>query len=398
MAKQTKEKTGTASKTDRRVRSINPLSLDEKFTGTEPLWNTEAALKYDQATFDRHLRTSLNWYNYYNTTKTTKKYLVDWLRKNTDLTVAEITAFDRSADKYTSMTACGLVLAHRRGMPIREREHNWLVKHVRDVLRNSAKDIVIEPTQEAKIVAPAQVTTIQDRLNEKLSEFIGELEGRFDDAVTKKVAVASGNEFFKSMNVPQALIKRIHDHFERRLTEFRELQASKDAYVKESYRQFKAADWRRVIAWLEGLLADCNSYTQLKRATRKPRAPKAMSREKIVSKLKFLKEDPALKVASINPTEIIGAKELWCFNTQTRKLYRYVADSQIGSLGVKGSSIVGYDTSKSVGKTLRKPSEQLKEFAKSGKVALRTFLDKIRATETLANGRLNQYTLLLKVG
>jgi hypothetical protein len=59
---------------------------------------------------------------------------------------------------------------------------------------------------------------------------------------------------------------------------------------------------------------------------------------------------------------------------------------------------VGYDASKSVGKTLRKPSEQLKEFTKSGKVALRTFLDKIRATETLANGRLNQYTLLLKVG
>lgn len=397
MPRQAKEKTGTAAKTATRVRTL--LSVDEKFTGPEPVWNTEQALQYDQATFDRKLRTSLNWYNYYQTTKTTKKYLVDWLRKNTEMSAAEINAFDRSADKYTSMTACGLILAHRRGMPIRQREHDWLIKHVNEVIRNSAKDDIVDAEpQPKKVVAPAQVVTIQDRLNEKLGELIGELEGRFDDAVVKKVTVASGGEFLKSMNVPQALAKRIQDHFEARLGEFRELQTSKDAYVKESYRHFKAADWRRVISWLEGLIADCSAYTQLKRATRKPRAPKAVSREKIVSKLKYLKEDTGLKVASINPTDIIGAKELWCFNTQTRKLYRYIADSQVGTLGVKGTSIVGYDASKSVGKTLRKPSEQLKEFAKSGKVALRTFLDKIRATETLANGRLNQYTLLLRVG
>jgi hypothetical protein len=386
-----KEKTAST----RRTRTSSPLSIDEKFMGTEPVWDTQAAQSYDDATFDALMRKSLNWYNYFYTTKTTKKYVLDWARKHTELDAKTLNAFDRSADKFTSMTACGLAMAHRRGMPFRQRHVDFLVKHINQVVAKAAA--VETPAVETPVVKPEAVISIQDRLNEKLSEYIGELEGRLDDAVVKKSDRANAIELMKALNVPQALVRRIRTHFETRLTEFKELQVSKDAYVKESYRHFKAADWRRVVAWLEGLLQDCDSYGQVKKAARKPRAPKAVSREKIVSKLKYLKEDTALKIVSIKPTDIIGAKEFWCFNTQTRKLCRYIADAQVGSLGVKNNSIVGFDTAKSVCKTLRKPSEQLKEFAKAGKVALRTFLDKIRATETQVNGRMNDNMLLLKV-
>jgi hypothetical protein len=50
-----------------------------------------------------------------------------------------------------------------------------------------------------------------------------------------------------------------------------------------------------------------------------------------------------------------------------------------------------------VGKTLRKPEEKLKEFAKATKVQLRKFLEDIKATETQGNGRMNSDTVLLKV-
>ena len=82
---------------------------------------------------------------------------------------------------------------------------------------------------------------------------------------------------------------------------------------------------------------------------------------------------------------------------QTRKLYKYIADSLTGPLGVKGTSIINFDTTKSVGKTLRKPEEKLKEFAKATKVQLRKFLDEIKATETVGNGRMNSDMVLLKV-
>jgi hypothetical protein len=58
---------------------------------------------------------------------------------------------------------------------------------------------------------------------------------------------------------------------------------------------------------------------------------------------------------------------------------------------------MGFDLDKSVSKTLRKPAEQLAEFAKAGKVALRTFIKDIKAVEVKLNGRINSDVLLLKV-
>jgi hypothetical protein len=97
----------------------------------------------------------------------------------------------------------------------------------------------------------------------------------------------------------------------------------------------------------------------------------------------------------VNPVEIIGASELWVYNSKTRKLGKYVA-AAYQTLNVKGTTIINFDVDKSVCKTLRKPSEQLKEFARAGKVQLRKFLEEIRATDTKLNGRINADILLLK--
>jgi hypothetical protein len=86
---------------------------------------------------------------------------------------------------------------------------------------------------------------------------------------------------------------------------------------------------------------------------------------------------------------------LWIYNTKTRKLGKYIAASY-KQLTIKGTSIDGFDVDKSVCKTLRKPDEKLKEFAKAGKIQLRKFLDEIKATETKLNGRISADIVLLK--
>jgi hypothetical protein len=101
-------------------------------------------------------------------------------------------------------------------------------------------------------------------------------------------------------------------------------------------------------------------------------------------------------LVSINPADIIGSKELWVYNTKTRKLGKYVA-AEYQELGVKGASITGFSENLSVQKTLRKPVEQLKEFKTAGKVVLRKFLEDIKAVDTKMNGRIGEETLLLKV-
>lgn len=132
------------------------------------------------------------------------------------------------------------------------------------------------------------------------------------------------------------------------------------------------------------------------KVNRAPRAKKAVPAEKIVGKLKYMKTNEPLKLVSINPADILGAKELWVYNTKNRKLGRYIA-KEYSELGVKGASIINFDENLSVQKTVRKPEEKLKEFKAAGKVALRKFLDDINATDTKLNGRLNEETVLLKV-
>ena len=68
-----------------------------------------------------------------------------------------------------------------------------------------------------------------------------------------------------------------------------------------------------------------------------------------------------------------------------------------GALGIKGTTIIGYNENKSVTKTLRKPDIQLKDFMSVTKVELRKFLENIKTTEVKLNGRINSDTLLLKV-
>jgi hypothetical protein len=129
------------------------------------------------------------------------------------------------------------------------------------------------------------------------------------------------------------------------------------------------------------------------------------SADKLVAKLKYAKVDPKYKLASVNPADIVGANELWVFNTKTRKLGKYVAKNidpkgmrrEGSGLSVKGTTILGFDEASSIQKTLRKPDVQLKEFKDAGKVKLRKFLDEIPTTDTKLNGRCNPETVLLKI-
>ena len=237
--------------------------------------------------------------------------------------------------------------------------------------------------------------TIQDRLNEKTSEIIGELEGIYDEVDLKNKVDFKPYDFLVANNVVQSQLSKYETLFSRRKAELELAQSRNDDQLKEAYSHYKSADFKRMIAWIDNLLVAVSQYRGVKKATKKARIKKAPSKEKLISKLKYAKTDTALKIVSISPADIIGASELWIYNTKSRKLGKYVAGSY-QTLGVKGTTIVGFDEQKSTSKTLRKPEEKLKEFAKAGKVQLRKFLDEIRATETRLTGRINEDIVLLK--
>jgi hypothetical protein len=281
-------------------------------------------------------------------------------------------------------------------MPLKPRALQYLETAVRDVVEkyteyNEEDDDLAVKEDTPKVYVP----TIQDRLNEKLSATVGELEGHFDDVVTNTKSTFKPYDFLVAQNVAQAQLGKLESAFDSTRAELEAAQAREDEQLVEGYKHFKAADYKRIYAWLDELQKAVEQYRGVKKATKKARVKKSPSKEKLVAKLKYLKQDNTLKLVSVNPVDIIGAQELWVYNTKTRKLGQYMAMSSSG-LAIKGTSIDNY-TAKSASKTLRKPDQQLADFMKAGKVALRTFLNSIKATETKLNGRINADVMLLRV-
>jgi len=370
----------------------DPLFADEKYTGREPVWDTERALAMTQEEFDHHLRKAFTYYNYFYSAKDLKKYVTDWMKDH--YSKADVSRFIRSSDRLLPITVCSLIKAHKQGMPLRDKELAYVQDRIYEIINS---DIPDEAIPEQKTVAPAAVKTIQDRLNEKTSEHLGYFEGLYDEVVAGGTVDPKAYDYLVSNAVPQSQIKKFEDLFMARKTELGEALGRADEQIVEAYRHYKAADYKRHHAFIQSILDALDQYRNVKKATKKARVKRAPNKEKVVSKLKYMREEKTLKLVSINPVDIIGAQELWCYNTKTRKLYKYVADSVTGPLGIKGTTLTGYNESASIGKTLRKPEEKLKEFAKAGKVQLRKFLEDIKATETLGNGRLNSDTVLLRV-
>jgi len=292
------------------------------------------------------------------------------------------------------MALSGLIRAEGKGMPMREKHRTYIVDTISKIVANAVPVVAVAADKKAvKAVAPS----IQDRLAEKTAGIIGEIEGQLDNVYMGKAVDFKVYDYLAANNFAQAQVGKIRAVFQKQADELALALGGTDEQLKEGYSHLTKASAKRVMEYFTTLFADLDSYTHVKKATKKLRVKKPVSKDKQIARVKFMKESKELKIVSISPADIIGATELWVYDTKYRKLLQYVADSHGGTLGIKGASITGYDEVKSCGKSLRKPVEQLREFSKSGKVALRTFMGTIKAVSVKLNGRINENHLLLKV-
>jgi len=368
--------------------------FDERGTGPEPVWDTERALTMDDKTFRHHMNNSLRYYAYHYSTKDLKKNVVSWMQDN-GYEKNHIDTFIKSPTGHLGITACSLATAHKRGMPLKKDAIKFIkerIEYVSEIVDTDDYDEVVEQ----KVTAPAQVKTIQDRLQEKTDANLAHFDGLVDELVGGNKVDPKAFEYFKANNVPQAQLSNYTEWAEQYVSELKEAQTGQDEDLAESYKHYKAADFKRMYAFFDKFDQAIDQYRQVKKQTKKARVKRAPNKEKAVSKMKYLKEDNNLKLASINPVDIIGAHELWVYNVKTRKMFKYVADDILGPLNVKGTTVLGFNPAKSIGKTVRKPEQVLSEFMKAGKVQLRKFLDDIKAVSIPANGRINKDILLLK--
>ncbi len=370
-----------------------------------PSW--DGASDWDGDKFNANFRKAMDYYRLESTVKELKVKVVEWMPSQ-GYDRADIRAIRKTKDKYFNGTMVGVAACLVKGMPEVHAEFNggkdtglWLRNEIEKVMKEGGADL--EDDEDApKEEKPAVYTpSIQERTRDAAYAMTDELEDAYQSFHTDPENFDP--KAFKILNLLKgkgakaAHARIIRDFYARDLAELLELASGKaDDQLREGYSHRSRKQIKNFIAFLQEIESACNMLMQEAKVNKKPRKVKAVSKDKVVSKLKYKKTDEPLKLVSVNPADIIGMKELWVYNTKTRKLGKYVA-AEFHDLGVKGTTITGFDEAKSVQKTLRKPADQLKEFKAAGKVALRKFLDEINAVDTKMNGRINEETVLLKV-
>jgi hypothetical protein len=247
-----------------------------------------------------------------------------------------------------------------------------------------------------QIIAPP---SIQDRIREKAREVAGEVEGWIDDWVMdKKTPIKTVEDFvslYKANELKAVHMTYMRAAFQRRTKEFEEAIRGEDKQLVEGYSNFSKTELKKLVVMMRNLFLACDMMQEVAKVARVPRKKKPVSVDKVVSKLKYKKEDPQLGIVSMNPVHIVGSKEVWVYNTKTRKLGVYKAVDADG-LAVKGTGILNYSPD-SVEKTLRKPADTLAEFKKASKVKLRTFMKELTTLDIPCQGKLNEHHVILRI-
>ena len=366
--------------------------VDVKYVGDEP---TYPSVEEQQAWTDSEYRTqvmrSLNWYAHTQDKKKSAEWLSLFLARNPRR--QKIADAVKRGDIWPGPTVGFALRAGRVGLALRFGTLRTLVKQ----LKQADKGVDTSNQIVEVVVDDKPKFNIQERMAEKTAEFLGELEGRFDDFTLEFKGEPKLVELMTQMNVPAVQVKTVQEFINKKIAEFEEVNSSKDSQVLEAYKHLGKRQITAIVKWWTQALSDANSYNVVKKASKAPRKKKAVLPEKVVAKLKYAKEFKELALKSADPTTILTAQELWVYNTKTRKLGIYIADQYAGVLTVKNSSIMGFDAAASVQKTLRKPKDQIKEFTANGKPAAKKWFKGIKSTEIKLNGRISTDVILLKV-
>jgi hypothetical protein len=365
--------------------------VDVKYVGEEPTYpGVEEQSQWTDSEYRTQVMRSLNWYAHTQDKKKSAEWLAQFLARNPRR--QKLADSVKRGDIWPGPTVGFALRAGRVGLALRFGTLRTLVKQLKQADVGIDTSNVVEEVKDDK-----PKFNIQERMAEKTAEFLGELEGRFDDFIVEFKGEPKLVELMTQMNVPAVQVKTVTEFINKKIAEYEDINSSKDPQVLEAYKHLGKRQITAMIKWWSQALTDANSYNVVKKASKAPRKKKAVSPEKIVSKLKYAKEFKELSLKSVDPTTILTAQELWVFNTKTRKLGIYIADQYAGTLTVKNSSILGFDANASVQKTLRKPKDQLKEFSANGKPAAKKWFKGIKATEIKLNGRIGTDIILLKV-
>jgi hypothetical protein len=360
---------------------------DIKAFGTEPSWTDQSEMKNLKI---QEIR-ALNWYNYFCDNKQAKTFVVEYMA-SIDRPKEEISLVS-SGDTYIPSQLGWVARMMCMGYEPSETFKKFFVKEFKTALETAKKT---KKTKAPVVASTTPVVSIQDRIREKASEEVGEIEGLVDEFITGGFkSQPDMQSYLKSKELSSVVQKRMCEVFIKRSKEFEEVMNTSDADIKEAYSNFSKVQLRKIKEFYDAIVAETNRGAE-KKPTRKARKVKEKPASVIAAKVQYMKDFAELNLKSVLPEKIIGANQVWLYNTKTKLLGMYNADNAKG-LTIKGTTIQNFNAETSTGKRLRKPEVNVKQVLDGGKIVLKKLLDGLSTKPSELTGRINSDTIIVRV-
>ena len=267
-------------------------------------------------------------------------------------------------------------------------------KLVDGVLIDPSLEVVEKEKKEVK-EKPKKVISIQERLQGKVEDFISAIEGQVDDFVDSDYKMKyNPYNHLSEIGCKAAHARKMRPFYVDCYNELVDVYNKDDEYYVEAWSHLKPKYHKLMMDFYGNIVDDLDRIIKNSTAQRKPRKKKTLSATRLVKSLKFQPEFSDLKLVSINPEKIIGATELWVYNTKYNRMGVYHAVNSIRGLSIKGCTIQHFDEDTSVQKTARKPQDALSVLNKR---SLKKQLNHMKTREQKMTGRINAQTILLGV-
>lgn len=357
--------------------------IEMHYLGPEPEWlEGNSPTEFDIAR-------ALSWYSYaWDAKKAVSNFFENFPSKSKE----HLQSIKKVETWRISPTVSYLLRMKENGCNLSKKNVQFIVNHMQELLAFGRHGNEVKKVEEN---SQHWRTSVYDRLRMKNAKLCSEIDEVFEKFYHEDNFKTDFDmyKWLQHNNISTKTSNYIHGVYSDILRDFIEVREGVDNQLVEAYSHLTNLQLRKIIKLLEMIVNDCELWNQNVKKSKPRRAAKKPSNEKLVSKIRYQKAHDQLKLASISPEEIIGAKELWTYNTKNKTLARYLSSAGIS---VKGTTLINFDTESEV-KRIGRSEDVLPKISKSkSKKVLNNIWMSLNTKGNKCTGRLNENTVLLK--
>lgn len=363
------------------------MNYQKKLYGEEPSWDQFEGS--DDELQSKIIR-AVNWYRNTGSSKSYKKWTLEWMKSSDSHWSKDQVDLARSADKKGFHRIGHYCRLLTRGCP----PDVSVLKTI-----NLEIEQILEKTKRRKESSTAVVRTSPAvRLQESVNRLSCDVNVIIDSL---HYSVMNGEKSFDAKlpawlyehKVSAKQAELLYEMYTPVFDEVTTALSGEDEQLNEAYEYLGKRQLRRLQKGLDTILGTFKDHYLKNQKPRKKRTVK-FDPSKAVKKINYMKSSDELGIKSIDPKKIIGAKKLVVFNTKYRYLQVFESTSHDG-LMVKGTTIHNFDRDLSLMKTIRHPKTVLPKIK-----GIRSFNNTWSSIKTkerkVSSGRIGQHTILVQ--